>query len=179
MRCGAAVSLIGQTGQSDDIHSPDEWARMVVRRISPTSLSIAVLCTVAISCWPSTLRTMSSPLDNGAYRKVRSPSRGNGDRIVAVSDFSGLVISDCALASAAAMAPIDSLERCITPPPPERMEVNRPELERLARTTWPIASLASSGISPLSSTLALSCSRKAERLERNIPANSAQELDAL
>src|ERR1039458_9350747 len=114
MRCGAAVSLIGQTGQSDDIHSPDEWARLVVRRISPTSLSIAVLCMVAISCWPSTLRTMSSPLDNGAYRKVRSPSRGNGDRIVAVSDFSGLVISACALASAAAIAPIDSLERCMT-----------------------------------------------------------------
>src|ERR1039458_9623979 len=113
MRCGAAVSLIGQTGQSDDIHSPDEWARLVVRRISPTSLSIAVLCMVAISCWPSTLRTMSSPLDNGAYRKVRSPSRGNGDRIVAVSDFSGLVISACALASAAARAPIDSLERCM------------------------------------------------------------------
>src|ERR1022692_3422742 len=116
MRCGAAVSLTGQTGQSDDIHSPDEWARMVVRRISPTSLSIAVLCTVAISCWPSTLRTMSSPLDNGAYRNVRSPSRGNGDRIVAVSDFSGLVISACALASAAAMAPIDSLERCMAAP---------------------------------------------------------------
>ena len=30
-----------------------------------------------------------------------------------------------------------------------------PDLERLARTPWPIASLASSGISPLSSTLAL------------------------
>src|ERR1039458_4375145 len=126
MRCGAAVSLIGQTGQSDDIHSPDEWARMVVRRISPTSLSIAVLCTVAISCWPSTLRTMSSPLDNGAYRKVRSPSRGNGDRMVAVSDFSGLVISACALASAAAMAPIDSLERCMIGLHLEQIEANRP-----------------------------------------------------
>ena len=91
MRCGAAVSLTGQTGQSDDIHSPDAWARMVVSRISPASLSIAVVCTVAISCWPRTLRTMSSPLDSGAYRKVRSPSRGIGDRIVAVSDFSGLV----------------------------------------------------------------------------------------
>src|SRR5215831_15317263 len=55
---------------------------------------------------------MSRPLDNGAYRKVRSPSRGKGDRIVATSDFSGLVSFACALASAAAMVPMDSLERC-------------------------------------------------------------------
>src|SRR5208282_3128538 len=34
--------------------------------------------------------------------------------MVAVSDFSGLVSSPCALASAAAMAPIDSLDRCMT-----------------------------------------------------------------
>src|SRR5215470_6940552 len=33
--------------------------------------------------------------------------------MVAVSDFSGLTSSICALARAAAMAPIDSLERCI------------------------------------------------------------------
>src|SRR6266550_9350084 len=33
--------------------------------------------------------------------------------MVATSDFSGLVSSACALASAAAMVPIDSLERCI------------------------------------------------------------------
>ena len=30
MRCGAAVSETGQTGQSDDIHSPEECASMVV-----------------------------------------------------------------------------------------------------------------------------------------------------
>src|SRR5262245_47173610 len=56
---------------------------------------------------------MSRPLDNGAYRKLRSPSRWKEDRIVATSDFSGLVSSACALASAAAMMPIDSLERCM------------------------------------------------------------------
>src|SRR5215831_6184349 len=56
---------------------------------------------------------MSRPLDNGAYRKLRSPSRGKGDRMVATSDFSGLVSSACALASAAAMVPIVSLERCM------------------------------------------------------------------
>src|SRR5260370_22186663 len=44
---------------------------------------------------------------------VRSPSRGNGERIVAVRDFSGLVSSPWALARAAAIAPMLSLERCI------------------------------------------------------------------
>jgi hypothetical protein len=39
------------TGHSDDSHSPDECASVVVRRIRPASLSIAVACTVAIS-WP-------------------------------------------------------------------------------------------------------------------------------
>ena len=43
---------------------------------------------------------------------MRSPSRGKGERIVATSDFSGLASSACALASAAAMVPIDSLELC-------------------------------------------------------------------
>ena len=32
----------------------------------PASLSIAVVCTVAISCRPSALRTMSSPVESGA-----------------------------------------------------------------------------------------------------------------
>ena len=66
MRCGAAVSLTGQTGQSEEIHSPEECASTVVSRTSPASLSIAVVCTVAISCWPRLLRTMSSPLGKGA-----------------------------------------------------------------------------------------------------------------
>src|ERR1035437_8311683 len=44
---------------------------------------------------------------------VRSSSRGNGERMVAVSDFSGLVISACALASAAAIAPMVLLDRSI------------------------------------------------------------------
>jgi len=51
-----------------------------------------------------------------------------------------------------------------------------PDFERLARTPWPIASLASSGIGPLSSTLAFSCSRKAARVERKTLANSAQAI---
>jgi hypothetical protein len=125
IRCGAAVSLIGQTGQSDDTHSPDEWARTVLNRISPAALSISVVCTVAISCRPNDLRTISSPLERDAYRNVRSASRGNGDRIVAVSDFSGLVSSAWALARAAAIAPIESLDRCMAILPDEQLKGHR------------------------------------------------------
>jgi hypothetical protein len=32
----------------------------------PAVWSIAVVCMVAISCWPKVLRTTSSPLDSGA-----------------------------------------------------------------------------------------------------------------
>src|SRR5437773_4951783 len=56
---------------------------------------------------------MSSPRASEAYRKLFSPSLGNGERMVAVRDFSGLVSSPWALANAAAMAPMVSLERCI------------------------------------------------------------------
>jgi hypothetical protein len=63
---GVAVSAIGHTGHSDDSHSPDAWASVVVRRIIPASLSIAVVCIVAISWPPSGLRTMSRPLDSAA-----------------------------------------------------------------------------------------------------------------
>src|SRR5262245_4215496 len=118
MRWGAAVSLIGQTGQSDEIHSPDAWARTVYSRIRPESLSMEVVWTVAISCLPRTLRTISRPLDSGAYRNVRSCCCGNGDRMVATKDFSGFVSSACALASAVAMAPMESLDRCMEIVPP-------------------------------------------------------------
>jgi hypothetical protein len=49
IRCGVAVSLIGQTGQLDAIHSPEAWASIVVKLIAAFR-SIAVVCTVAISC---------------------------------------------------------------------------------------------------------------------------------
>ena len=61
MRWGAAVSLAGQTGQSEDTHSPEACTSVVVSLIRPVSRSIAVLWTVAISCWPRHLRTMSRP----------------------------------------------------------------------------------------------------------------------
>src|SRR4249919_2418466 len=114
MRCGATVSATGHTGQSEDIHSPEECASNVVRRMRPASASIAVVWTVAISCRLRHLRTISSPLASEAYLNVRGSSRGNGEWIVAVSDFSGLASSPCAFANAVAIAPIVSLELCMS-----------------------------------------------------------------
>src|SRR5262245_33088880 len=71
-QCGAHALGIGGLGdrahrrQSEAIHSPEAWASQVVKRTRPASLSIAVVCTVAISCCPSVLRTMSRPLESGA-----------------------------------------------------------------------------------------------------------------
>ena len=70
MRFGLAISSSGQTGQSEEIHSPDECASRVVRFDKRAGLVIAVVCTVAISCRPSVLRTISNPLDSGAYRRI-------------------------------------------------------------------------------------------------------------
>src|SRR6516225_2529694 len=111
MRWGWAVSAMGQTGQSEAIHSPEAWASVVVKLTMPAGWSIAVVCKVAISCCPSVLRTMSRPLERGAYRKLRSPSPGWPVRMVAVSDFSGLTSSAWALAKAEASAATDSLDR--------------------------------------------------------------------
>src|SRR6516162_10141571 len=52
------------------------------------------------SCWLKVLRTMSSPLDKGAYRKDRSDLLVWFDRIVPTKDFSGLTNCACALARA-------------------------------------------------------------------------------
>src|SRR5262249_5197931 len=50
--------------------------------ISTPAWSTAVVCKVAISCWPSVLRTISSPLDNGAYRVGRSaPGQALGNAV--------------------------------------------------------------------------------------------------
>ena len=54
-----------------------------------------------------------------------------------------------------------------------------PDLDRLARTPWPFASLASSGISAFNSVFERSWSRKACLVLRNRPANSAHEFEAL
>jgi hypothetical protein len=60
-----------------------------------------------------------------------------------------------------------------------RSKLTAPDLERLARTPCPMASLASSGIKLFNSALAASCSRKAERVRQKMPANSAQEFEPL
>src|ERR1700738_2302864 len=65
MRCTEAISLIWHTGHSDETHSPDECARMVVRRRRPASLSISVDWMVAISCRPRLLRTRCNRRERG------------------------------------------------------------------------------------------------------------------
>src|SRR5262245_18914785 len=79
----------------------------------PDAWSMAVVCTVATSCWPRVLPTMSRPLDKGAWRRGRGPCPGPAALIVAVSDFSGLTSSAWALARAEARAPTDSMDRCM------------------------------------------------------------------
>lgn len=54
-----------------------------------------------------------------------------------------------------------------------------PDLERLARSPWPIASFASSGMRALSSALACSCSACAVWVRANAEANSAQAFEPL
>src|SRR6202050_727592 len=80
----------------------------------PAPWSIAVVCTVAISCSPKVFRTISSPLDKGAYRKVCSVPEVPPWRMVATSDFSGLTRAIWALAKAAARLAIELLDRCMT-----------------------------------------------------------------
>jgi hypothetical protein len=66
MRRGAAMSDNVHTGQSEAIHSPEAWASTVVSDTVWMSWSMTVVCSVAISCCPNTLRTMSSPLESDA-----------------------------------------------------------------------------------------------------------------
>src|SRR5689334_16681943 len=127
MRCGLSASAIRQTGQSAAIHSPEACASTVVRLTVPIEASIAVVCTVAI-CWaPRAFRTISKPLAKGASRKLRAPSPGLPEPIIATSDFSGLVSAHCALASADASEAIDSLDRCMGALP--RTALNRNDIE--------------------------------------------------
>jgi hypothetical protein len=54
-----------------------------------------------------------------------------------------------------------------------------PDFERLAQMPWPIATLASSGTSLLSSALACSCSAWADRVREKTAANSAHAFEEL
>src|SRR6266511_3678426 len=131
MRWGLTVSAIGHTGQSEAIHSPEACASVVVKWTMPAVWSIAVVCNVAISCCPSVLRTMSRPLESGAYRKLRSPSPGRPVRMVAVSDFSGLTNSAWAFAKAEASAATDSLDRGMVRLRLQHIKAHRPRLRTL------------------------------------------------
>jgi hypothetical protein len=55
MRWGLAVLAIGQTGQSEAIHSREAWASVVVKLTMPAVWPMAVVCKMAISCCPSAL----------------------------------------------------------------------------------------------------------------------------
>src|SRR5262249_15175998 len=68
---------------------------------------------------------MSRPLDNGAWRKVRSASPGAVALSVVVSDLSGLSPSAWAFARAEARAPTDSLDRCMARPRVQEVEAHR------------------------------------------------------
>ena len=107
-----AVSVIGQTGQSDEIHSP----RRAQKRSQPDLARILVDSggldrrdLVQAQAFPDDLKTARQR----CITKGPVVLRGNGERMVAVSAFSGSVSSPWAMASAAAMAPMVSLERCI------------------------------------------------------------------
>src|SRR5262249_15534431 len=126
MRRGTVISDNVHTGQSEAIHSPEAWASTVVSDTVWMSWSMMVVCNVAISCCPNTLRTMSRPADSGAYRNVRPGSSGRLPGRTPVSDFSGLVSAICALASAA----MDSLDRCIARLHLDRLRFDHLEADR-------------------------------------------------
>src|ERR1700745_3105442 len=92
---------------------------------------MAVVGNLAISCCPSVLRTMSSPLESGAYRKLRSPSPGRPVRVVAGRDFSGFTSSACPLAKAEANAATVSLDRGIGGLRLQPVKAHRPRFRAL------------------------------------------------
>src|SRR5215472_14571414 len=80
---------------------------------------------------------MSRPLESGAYRKRRSPSPGRPVRMVAVSDFSGLMSSACALAKAEASAATVSLDRGMGRLLLQHIKSHRPRLRALGFHAMP------------------------------------------
>ena len=61
MRCGVAVSLTAQAGQSEAIHSPEACARMVVKLTVAAVWPMAVVWIVAMPCWPRSYSTDDRP----------------------------------------------------------------------------------------------------------------------
>ncbi len=114
---------------------------------------------------------------SGRFARPRAGSATDGgdQRLFRVGEL-GLRLGE-----AAAMAPIESLDRCIGHPPSlRRSKLMAPDFERLARMPWPIASLASSGIRVLELGLGSSRARDGPPgCGENMPANSAQALEVL
>src|SRR6516164_3593718 len=80
---------------------------------------------------------MSSPLESGAYRKLRSKSPGRPVRMVAVSDFSGLTSSAWAFAKAEASAATVSLDRGMDSLRIKYIKAHRPRFRALGLYTEP------------------------------------------
>ena len=99
--------------------------------------------------------------------------------MVAVSDFSWLVSSACALASAAATAPIVSLDRCMARPHVEKIEADGARLRTFGANAVSRGFLGVLGHQSFQLRLGALVFEEGEGVERNRPANSAQELDSL
>ena len=81
MRRGLAVSAIGQTGQSEAIHSPEAWASTVVRLTMPVVWSTAVACITAISSRECPAGGSAMAFGAGARNRERSVSSYSAERV--------------------------------------------------------------------------------------------------
>src|SRR5262249_12283427 len=99
--------------------------------------------------------------------------------IVATSDFSGLVSYACALASAAAMVPIVSLERCMAALHAHDIKAHRTGFGSFGSDAMANRFLGVLGHKGLKVRLGILMLEVASRVRRTTPASSAQALDAL
>src|SRR5258707_1278248 len=99
--------------------------------------------------------------------------------MVAVNSFSGLASSPCALARAAAMAPMDSLERCMVRLHVHQIKANRPGYRAFGAQAMADSFLCILGNELFQFCLCSFVLQIRRRLPRYADANSAQELEAL
>ena len=121
---GGGNFAYAQTGQSDDTHSPEEWASMVVSRTKP---AIAVnRCGLHGRDFklPNVLRTISRPLERDTSEGVVSSwerrSYAGDQRIFGVGQFR-LGFGECARYAA-----VNSLECCMAELLVNHFEADRP-----------------------------------------------------
>jgi len=133
------------------------WFRSTTAISAMRNQGVIIVCKCVLR--PSLLRAwFTAPALTGLQTKSSFKMR------ITIERSSGLTSWACALASAAAIVPIVSLGAAPLPSASRRSKLIAPDFERLARTPWPIASFASSGISAFNSALDCSCSRKACRV---------------